>query len=139
MVSEISPQIIQIFDIGTKLMIDSGAVVPLGDFTAKDPSFPTGEILPEIRRYYEVAGKLYSLPFATSNPIVYYNVDALKKAAAAGFPCYTLFDKDPNLNSLRDNAEFREFLKEQEKEWNRRKETWLKASDLVKPSAARQL
>ena len=66
-------------------------------------------------------------------------LDALKKAAAAGFPCYTLFDKDPNLNSLRDNAEFREFLKEQEKEWNRRKETWLKASDLVKPSAARQL
>lgn len=74
------PQIIQIFDIGTKLMIDSGAVVPLGDFAAKDSTFPTAEILPEIRRYYEVAGKLYSLPFATSNPIVYYNTDALKKA-----------------------------------------------------------
>ncbi len=66
-------------------------------------------------------------------------LDALKKAAAAGFPCYTLFDKDPNLNSLRDDAEFREFLKEQEKEWKRRKADWLKADALVKPSAARQL
>jgi sn-glycerol 3-phosphate transport system substrate-binding protein len=74
------PQIIQIFDIGTKVMIDSGAIVPLADFIAKDPSFPTAEILPEIRRYYEVSGKLHSLPFATSNPILYYNADALQKA-----------------------------------------------------------
>ncbi len=74
------PQMIQIFDIGTKLMIDSGAIVPLADFIAKDASFPLGEILPEIRRYYEVNGRLHSLPFATSNPILYYNVDALNKA-----------------------------------------------------------
>ncbi len=74
------PQIIQIFDIGTKLMIDSAAVVPLADFIAKDPTFPSAEIVPEIRRYYEIEGKLHSLPFATSNPVLYYNADLLKKA-----------------------------------------------------------
>ncbi len=74
------PQIMQIFDIGTKLMIDSGSTVPLGDFIAKDSTFPSAEILPEIRRYYEVGGKLHSLPFATSNPIIYYNADGLAKA-----------------------------------------------------------
>jgi len=58
-------------------------------------------------------------------------MDALKKAAATGFPNYPLFEKDPNLGNLRDNAEFRDFLKEQEKEWKRRKETWLKADQAV--------
>ncbi len=53
-------------------------------------------------------------------------LDALKKAAETGFPCYTLFEKDPNLNNLRDNSEFREFLKEQEKDWKRRKKEWPK-------------
>ena len=55
-------------------------------------------------------------------------LDALKKAAATGLPCYRLFERDPNLDNLRENAEFREFLKEQEKEWKRRKETWFKAA-----------
>lgn len=74
------PHIAQITDIGTQVMIDSGAVAPLQDFIDTDPSFPAKEILPQLRHYYEIDGKLYSLPFATSNPIIYYNVDAFKKA-----------------------------------------------------------
>lgn len=61
-------------------------------------------------------------------------LDALKKAAATGFPNYRLFEKDPNLNNLRDNEEFREFLKEQAKEWRGRKETWLKTGTEVRSS-----
>lgn len=74
------PHVVQITDIGTQVMIDTNATVPLQTFLDKDPTFPAKEILPQIRRYYEVGGKLYSLPFATSNPILYYNVDAVKKA-----------------------------------------------------------
>ena len=74
------PHIVQITDIGTQVMVDTGAVTPLQDLIGADAAFPLKEILPAIRRYYEIEGKLFSLPFATSNPILYYNVDAFQKA-----------------------------------------------------------
>ena len=33
-----------------------------------------------------------------------------KNAAADGFPCYELFEKDPNLKPLRETARFRQFV-----------------------------
>jgi sn-glycerol 3-phosphate transport system substrate-binding protein len=80
------PHVVQITDVGTRVMIDSGAITPLQDFIDKDPEFPTSQLLPSIINYYEVKGKLYSLPFATSNPILYYNVDAFKAAGIAHPP-----------------------------------------------------
>jgi len=74
------PHLVQITDIGTQVMADSGAVVPLQDFIDRDPSFPIAKILRPIRRYYEIGGRLASLPFATSGPILYYNADAFEKA-----------------------------------------------------------
>jgi len=73
------PHIAQITDIGTQVMIDTRAVAPLQEFIDQDPSFPLKQLLPPIKRYYEVNGKLFSLPFATSNPILYYNVEAFEK------------------------------------------------------------
>jgi len=75
-----NPHLVQITDIGTQIMIDSNAITPLHEFTDGDPRFPLAKLLPQILRYYEIQGKLYSLPFATSNPIIYYNVDAFEKA-----------------------------------------------------------
>lgn len=77
------PHIAQIFEIGTRILLDSGAAVPLQDLAEGDREFPWNELLPQIRRYYEVNGKLHSLPFATSNPIVYYNADRLKEAGVS--------------------------------------------------------
>lgn len=74
------PHIVQITDIGQRVMIDSERITPLQYFIDKNPGFPLSQILPPIRKYYEVDGKLYSLPFATSNPIIYYNVDLFEKA-----------------------------------------------------------
>jgi sn-glycerol 3-phosphate transport system substrate-binding protein len=74
------PHVVQITDIGQRVMIDSGAITPLQDFIDHDPSFPLDQLLPPIRHYYEMKGRLYSLPFATSNPIIYYNADLLKAA-----------------------------------------------------------
>jgi sn-glycerol 3-phosphate transport system substrate-binding protein len=74
------PHIVQITDIGQRVMVDSHAVTPLQDFIDQDPGFPIKLILPPIRHYYEIKGRLYSLPFATSNPILYYNVEAFKQA-----------------------------------------------------------
>ena len=74
------PHVAQITDIGTQVLIDSQRVVPLGDLISGDSEFPLKQILPQIRRYYEVNGKLFSLPFAASNPILYYDADAFEKA-----------------------------------------------------------
>ena len=73
------PNVAQITDIGTQLMIDTKAVVPLQDLIDQDPDFPIEQLLATIKRYYQVDGKLFSLPFATSNPILYYNMDAFKR------------------------------------------------------------
>lgn len=75
------PHLVQITDIGTRAMADSGAIQPVQDFIDRDPEFPLKKILTPIRRYYEIDGRLASLPFATSGPILYYNADAF---AAAG-------------------------------------------------------
>jgi sn-glycerol 3-phosphate transport system substrate-binding protein len=80
------PHIAQITDIGTQVMIDSQGVVPLQDFIDRDPDFPLKDLLTPIKRYYEVDGRLCSLPFATSNPILYYNIDSFEKVGLKGPP-----------------------------------------------------
>lgn len=81
-----SPHIMQVYEIGTQVMIDSKAIRPLQDFIDKDKEFPVDQLLPQILDYYRLGGKLYSLPFATSNPIVYYNKDMFEKAGIKKFP-----------------------------------------------------
>jgi serine/threonine protein kinase/Tfp pilus assembly protein PilF len=41
----------------------------------------------------------------------------LEVAAGDGFPCYPLFEKDPNLNNLRQDARFVRFLTKQKEQW----------------------
>jgi sn-glycerol 3-phosphate transport system substrate-binding protein len=80
------PHLVQITDIGTQAMADSGAIVPLQDFIDRDPEFPLAQILRPIRRYYEIGGRLDSLPFATSGPILYCNADSFSKAGIKAPP-----------------------------------------------------
>ena len=41
----------------------------------------------------------------------------LDAAADDGFPCYPLFEKDPNLNNLRQDPRFTVFLEKQKQQW----------------------
>ena len=45
----------------------------------------------------------------------------LETAASDGFPCYPLFEKDQNLNNLRQDARFSTFLEKQKQQWERYK------------------
>ena len=45
----------------------------------------------------------------------------LETAADGGFPCYPLFEKDQNLNNLRQDARFKTFLEKQKQQWERYK------------------
>ena len=41
----------------------------------------------------------------------------LEEAASDGFPCYPLFETDPSLNNLRQDARFVAFLASQKQKW----------------------
>jgi len=70
--------IVQIYDIGTRFMIDSGWVVPMQEFIDED-GWDVNQIEPNLAAYYTVENKLYSMPFNSSSPLLYYNKDAFKE------------------------------------------------------------
>ncbi|RLQ94039.1 ABC transporter substrate-binding protein [Falsibacillus albus] len=74
-----APAIIQTFEVGTKYMIDSGYIQPVQKFIDQD-HYDINQWEPNIRKYYQVNGKQYSMPFNSSTPVLVYNKDAFKKA-----------------------------------------------------------
>ncbi|BBF45048.1 glycerol-3-phosphate ABC transporter, periplasmic glycerol-3-phosphate-binding protein [Lachnospiraceae bacterium KM106-2] len=77
--------LVQIYDIGTRFMIDSGWVVPMQDLIDQD-GYDSSKIEENIRAYYTIDNKLYSMPFNSSTPILYYNKDIFKKAGIKDVP-----------------------------------------------------
>jgi len=77
--SEDGPDIVQVYEIGSRFMVDSGYISPIQQFIDTD-SYDLSQLEPHITSYYSMDGKLNGMPFNTSNPILYYNKDAFKKA-----------------------------------------------------------
>nr|WP_237729807.1 ABC transporter substrate-binding protein [Petrotoga sp. 8T1HF07.NaAc.6.1] len=75
-----APHIVQIYEIGTRLMIDSGVIVPVQDLLDQDDSYDVGVLLEPILNYYKVDGKLYSMPFNSSTALLYYNKTLFEEA-----------------------------------------------------------
>jgi len=75
-----APHIVQIYDIGTQAMIDGGIAVPIGELIEKDPTIDKGAFLDQVLNYYTVNGKLYSMPFNSSNAILFYNKTFFEEA-----------------------------------------------------------
>ncbi len=73
------PAVVQVYDIGTRLMIDLNVMTPMQDFIDKE-NFEVSDIEPNVANYYTVDGRLWSMPFNTSNPVLYYNKDLFKAA-----------------------------------------------------------
>jgi sn-glycerol 3-phosphate transport system substrate-binding protein len=73
------PSLIQVYEIGSRFMIDSKAITPVQKFVDAD-KFDLSQLEENILNYYKVDGKLNSMPFNTSNPILYYNKDMFKAA-----------------------------------------------------------
>ena len=74
-----APTLVQVYEIGSRFMIDSGAIEPMQTWIDKD-NFDISSLEPNILGYYTFDGKLYSMPFNTSNPILYYNKDMFRAA-----------------------------------------------------------
>lgn len=77
--SDGGPDIVQVYEIGSRFMVDSGYITPIQQFIDTD-SYDLSQLEPHITSYYSMDGKLNGMPFNTSNPILYYNKDAFKKA-----------------------------------------------------------
>jgi sn-glycerol 3-phosphate transport system substrate-binding protein len=73
------PNVIQVYDIGTRYMLDSGWAVPVQAFIDAD-KWDKQQIEPNLLAYYEIDKKLYSMPFNSSTPLLYYNKDAFKES-----------------------------------------------------------
>ncbi|MGC0312079.1 ABC transporter substrate-binding protein [Kitasatospora acidiphila] len=74
-----TPSLVQVYDIGTRFMIDSKQTVPVQAFADKD-GYSLTDIEAPIRNYYTAGGKLVSMPFNSSMPLLYLNADAFKAA-----------------------------------------------------------
>lgn len=73
------PALVQMYDLGTQLMIDLQSIEPMQNYIDKD-KFSTADFEQNVLGYYTVGGKLYSMPWNTSAPILYYNKDLFKAA-----------------------------------------------------------
>jgi sn-glycerol 3-phosphate transport system substrate-binding protein len=77
--SKDTPAVVQLFDIGTRLLVDLKVATPMQDFIDKE-KYDISDLEPNVLAYYKVGDKLYSMPFNTSNPMLYYNKDMFKAA-----------------------------------------------------------
>ena len=77
------PHIVQVFEVGTATMMAAkGAIYPVHQLMADaGEAFDPDAYLPAVYGYYSTTdGKLLSMPFNSSTPVLYYNKDAFKKA-----------------------------------------------------------
>lgn len=77
------PHIVQVFEVGTaNMMAAKGAVYPIYQVMedAKEPFDPKAFIPPVYGYYSTTDGKLLSMPFNSSTPVLYWNKELLAKA-----------------------------------------------------------
>lgn len=77
------PNVLQVFDAGAATVIGAkGATVPVQDLLADNGiDFDINDYIAGVRYFYADAnGKMIGMPFNSSTPIMYYNVEALEKA-----------------------------------------------------------
>lgn len=77
--SDSGPTMIQVYEIGSRFMMDTKAIRPVQDFMDAE-KYDISSLEPNIKNYYTFDNKLHSMPFNSSNPILYYNKDAFKAA-----------------------------------------------------------
>ena len=78
-----APHIVQVFEVGTaNMMAAKGAVYPVFQLMAdaKEPFDPKAYIGPVYGYYSTTDGKLLSMPFNSSTPVLYWNKELLTKA-----------------------------------------------------------
>lgn len=76
--TDASPAVFQSMDISTSQIYHSGYTTPVQKFIDED-NYDISKIFSVARAFYSQNGKLLSMPFNTSQPVLYYNATLLKK------------------------------------------------------------
>ncbi len=71
-----APSLVHVFEVGSQLAYDSGVFMPIGDIG----TFDTSDYIQPVLNYYTIDGKVNSIPFNSSSPVLYINTDKLVKA-----------------------------------------------------------
>lgn len=72
----VPPHLVQVFEVGSQLALDSGIFTPIGDVGNVDLS----DYIEPVLNYYTFNDSVYSIPFNSSSPILYTNKDMMIKA-----------------------------------------------------------
>lgn len=76
-----APNLVQVYEVGTETMLDSGAIIPV--YTIPEmlgESWDWAQYVIPITNYYSKDGNLWSMPFNSSTAMLYYNKDIFEKA-----------------------------------------------------------
>lgn len=84
-IGNMGADLVQVYEIGTRFMIDSGWIVPMQEMINGD-GYDLSQIEPNLAAYYTIDNELYSMPFNSSTPILYYNKDMFEKAGITEVP-----------------------------------------------------
>ena len=71
-----APHLVQLFEVGSQLAIDSGIFEPIGNLGGID----TEDYIEPVLNYYTIGGDVNSIPFNSSSPILYTNRDLMVQA-----------------------------------------------------------
>lgn len=75
------PGIVQIYEVGTQTMHDSGMIIPAYQIPERlGETWDFGQYIRPIVQYYSKDGNLWSWPFASSTAMIYYNADHFRAA-----------------------------------------------------------
>jgi sn-glycerol 3-phosphate transport system substrate-binding protein len=70
--------LVPLFKVGSQLTVDSGIFKPVGEVGGI--LFPADDYFELVLNYYTIDGDIYSIPFNSSSPILYYNKDKMVEA-----------------------------------------------------------
>lgn len=75
-----APNVVQVDESLTQIAVDSQFFVPISQAATEEQLAATADYLPQILEFFSVGGELWSLPWNTSNPLLYYNKDVFRAA-----------------------------------------------------------
>ncbi|MGN0153321.1 MAG: ABC transporter substrate-binding protein [Lachnospiraceae bacterium] len=84
-IGNMGADLVQVYEIGTRFMIESGWTVPMQEMIDAD-NYDVSQIEANLAAYYTIDNQLYSMPFNSSTPILYYNKDIFEKAGIEEVP-----------------------------------------------------
>ena len=85
------PHIVQVYEVGTRAMLDSSAIVPVMELSGG--ALDVEQFIAPITNYYTVDGELACMPFNSSTAMLYYNKDMFREAGLDPEQPPTTFDE----------------------------------------------